>query len=74
MHVRCPYCRHSFTLSRDYLVDAVAKAEEKRQKYHTVECANCRKAIKVPVVQMKRYLPRERPESEESEESAAAES
>lgn len=57
MNVRCSYCRQSFNLSRDYLVDAVAKAEEKRQKYHTVECINCRKAIKVPVAQMKRFAP-----------------
>ena len=57
MNVRCNYCRQSFNLSRDYLVDALAKATEKKQKYHTVECINCRKVIKVPVVQMKRYAP-----------------
>jgi hypothetical protein len=57
MNVRCNYCRQSFNLSRDYLVDAVAEAAEKGQKYHTVECINCRKAIKVPLAQMKRYVP-----------------
>ena len=57
MNIRCNYCRQSFNLSRDYLVDAIAKADEKRQKYHTVECINCRKAIKVYVPQMKRYAP-----------------
>ena len=58
MHVRCSYCRHSFNLSRDYLVEAVNKAVEKRQKYHAIECANCRKLIKVPLRQMQRYMPR----------------
>lgn len=57
MNVRCNYCRQSFNLSRDYLVDAVAEAAEKKLKYHTVECINCRKTIKVPLAQMKRYVP-----------------
>jgi hypothetical protein len=57
MHVRCSYCRHSFNLSRDYMIEAVAEATEKRQKYHAVECINCRKLIKVPIAQMKRYVP-----------------
>ena len=57
MNVRCNYCRQSFNLSRDYLANALAEATEKKQKYHTVECINCRKMIKVSVVQMKRYAP-----------------
>lgn len=64
MNVRCNYCRQSFNLSRDYLVDAVTKATEKKQKYHTVECINCRKAIKVPVAQMKRFAPEDSAEDE----------
>jgi hypothetical protein len=64
MNVRCNYCRQSFNLSRDYLVEAVAKATEKRQKYHTVECINCRKMIKVPLLQMKRFVPK--PSAEDS--------
>ena len=58
MHVRCSYCRHSFNLSRDYLVIAVAEAEESRRKYASVECINCRKMVKVPVAQMRRFVPR----------------
>lgn len=68
MNVRCNYCRQSFNLSRDYLADALAKATEKRQKYHTVECINCRKAIKVAVAQMKRYAPEE-PSAEDGAEA-----
>ena len=62
MNVRCNYCRQSFNLSRDYLADALAKATETKQKTHSVECINCRKMIKVPVAQMKRYLPEPRSE------------
>jgi hypothetical protein len=57
MHVRCNYCRHTFNLSRDYMIQALLEAKEKGQKYHAVECINCRKLIKVPVVQMKRFVP-----------------
>ncbi len=59
MNVRCTYCRNSFNLSRDFIVSAVAEAEEKRQKHVNVECIKCRKIIKVPVKQMKRFLPRQ---------------
>ena len=67
MHVRCSYCRHTFNLSRDYMAQAVAEAAEKRQKYHSLECINCRKQIKVPVAQMKRYVPEAEPTEEEPE-------
>jgi hypothetical protein len=59
MHVRCTYCNQSFNLSRDYVAEMVARAEEKGHKYHQVECINCRKMIKVPVEQMRRALPDE---------------
>lgn len=67
MNVRCPYCRTSFNLSRDYVAQAVAEAAEKRQKYHGVECFNCRKVVKVPIVQMKRFVPDTPPAESETE-------
>ena len=67
MNIRCNYCRQSFNLSRDYLEAALVKATEKNQKYHTVECINCRKVIKVSVAQMKRYAPETEPSAEEAE-------
>jgi len=66
MHVRCSYCRHSFNLSKDYMTQAVSDAAERRQKYHGAECPNCRKLIKFPIKQMKRYLPREVSKSKDS--------
>lgn len=65
MHVRCSYCRHTFNLTREYIAEAVAEAAEKGQKYHSLECINCRKQIKVPIAQMKRYVPE--PADEETE-------
>ena len=57
MNVRCPFCRTSFNLSRDFVTQAVAEAVEKRQKHYGVECIKCRKVIKVSVSQMKRFVP-----------------
>ncbi|MCP5097670.1 MAG: hypothetical protein GY943_19155 [Chloroflexi bacterium] len=71
MHVRCTFCRQSFNLGRDYVVDAVAKATEKKHKFHQVECISCRKMIKIPVVQMKRFAPRPKQEEESEEQSSA---
>jgi hypothetical protein len=66
MHIRCSYCRHSFNLSRDYISQAVSEADENKQKYSSVECINCRKQIKVPVSQMRRYVPTTEKSDEES--------
>ena len=66
MHVRCSYCRHSFNLTREYIAEAVAEAAEKGQKYHSLECPNCRKQVKVPIAQMKRYVPEPTAEAQES--------
>lgn len=58
MHVRCSYCGHSFNLGRDYIAQAVGEAVEKRQKAHGIECPNCRKLVKVPIKQMRRFVPK----------------
>lgn len=68
MHVRCSYCRHAFNLGREYLVEAVAEAAEKRQKYHAIECPNCRKLIKIPIKQMRRFVPRPEAKAESEPE------
>lgn len=73
MNVRCNYCGHSFSLSREFMVMAVPQALEKRQKSVVVECANCRKQVKVPVRQMQRFVPRPAPDApEESPEESEA--
>ena len=57
MNIRCHYCNQNFNLGRDYIVQAIAESEEKGQKYHGVECIHCRKLIKVPLSQMRRFVP-----------------
>ncbi len=58
MNVHCQYCRNAFNLSRDFMAEAVAEADEKRQKYHPLECPKCRKTIKISVSQMRRFVPK----------------
>ena len=73
MHVRCQFCNHSFNLSREYVVQALARAEEKGHKYHGLECTNCRKLIKIPLAQMRRAVPEEVVEEAEEEETEVEE-
>ena len=58
MNVRCNFCGSSFNIGRDHLIQVVAEAKEKKQKYHAFECVKCRKLVKVPVKQMQRFVPR----------------
>jgi hypothetical protein len=66
MNVRCNYCGQNFNLSREFLIQAVAEATEKRQKSYAIECFNCRKQIKVSVARMQ-PLVRAAGETEEPE-------
>ncbi len=66
MNIRCTYCSQSFNLGRDYVIEAYKDASDKKQKYHQVECINCRKQIKVSLKLMKRYVPRQKPAEEEA--------
>lgn len=61
MNVRCPYCQHANNLPRPYMEQALVEAAEKKQKTHNVECINCRKTIKVPIKQIRRFVPKTPP-------------
>jgi hypothetical protein len=42
----------------------LAQTLERGQKYHAVECINCRKQIKVSREQLERFAPQETPAEE----------
>lgn len=65
MDVRCPSCGATFTISKDYLAQAIVKAEKKKHKYHAVDCIRCRKQVKLPINDMRRFAA---PPAEEEEE------
>jgi phage FluMu protein Com len=57
--VRCQRCSKMFSLSRDLVVTALEEVEQKGEDYYTVECPNCRHAVKVPRRDLERMRPRE---------------
>ncbi|MCA9983316.1 MAG: hypothetical protein KDE59_03440 [Anaerolineales bacterium] len=56
MNIRCTSCRRDFNLSQDWLQYAIEKADAKKHKYFNADCPHCRRAVRVPVDQMKRNL------------------
>lgn len=55
MQVRCQKCGWSFTLSRDAIANIMEEVEETKPTHYTLDCPNCRQAIKVQVRQIRRY-------------------
>jgi len=67
MNVHCQFCRNSFNVGREFIGEAVAEADEKRQKYCAMECPKCRKLNKVSIKQMRRFVPKPANPEEEVE-------
>jgi hypothetical protein len=59
MQVRCQRCGFMFTLSRDALAAALEEIGKTPTKHYNIECPKCRRQIKVPVKQMRRFQPRQ---------------
>jgi hypothetical protein len=43
---------------------ALEEATEKKLKYYQIECGKCRRGIKVPVKQIRRFAPRPEPKED----------
>ena len=59
MQVRCQRCGFMQTMSRAALESALAELEQTPAEHYNVECAKCRRQIKVPAKQLQRFRPRE---------------
>jgi DNA-directed RNA polymerase subunit RPC12/RpoP len=59
MQVRCQQCGFMFTLSREALAAALEEIEKSPAKHYTIECPQCRRQIKVPVREIRRFQPRQ---------------
>jgi hypothetical protein len=46
-----------FTLSREALTAALEEIEKTPTKHHNIECPKCRRQIKVPVKEIRRFQP-----------------
>jgi len=59
MQVRCQRCGYMFTLSREAVATALEEVKQTQAKHYNVECAKCRRLIKVPVKNLQRGQPRQ---------------
>jgi hypothetical protein len=47
-----------FTLSREAVAAALEEVEQSRARHYDVDCPKCRRQIKVPVKNIRRFRPR----------------
>ena len=57
MQIACQWCGHRYTMKREAVAEAVAKAETEKASHHIENCPKCRKVLKIQVSQLKRNLP-----------------
>lgn len=55
--VRCQRCGHMFTLSRDLVAAALEEMRGKELQHYTLECPQCRHAVKVQRSDLERMAP-----------------
>jgi len=73
MQVRCQRCGWMLTLGREAIAAAVAEAQQSHEQHHVVNCPHCRRAIKVPVAELRRRLPANYPLPEIAQPAANSE-
>ena len=59
MQVRCQRCGYMFTLGRQAVDAALEEVKQTQAKHYNVDCAKCRRQIKVPVKDLQRAQPRQ---------------
>ncbi len=57
MQIRCQWCGWTYTMPRDALLYAVAKAQAEKAIHHVENCPKCRHALKIQVNELKRRIP-----------------
>ena len=58
MQARCQRCGYMLTLGREAVAAALEEIKETQARHYNVECAKCRRQIKIPVKNMRRGQPR----------------
>ena len=54
---RCQYCSWAFQMSSDAVTAALAAADATQARHHVEHCPRCRKALKIPVDQLRHHAP-----------------
>jgi hypothetical protein len=54
---RCQYCSWAFQISSESVAAALAVADATQARHHVEHCPRCRKALKIPVDQLRHHAP-----------------
>lgn len=57
MPIKCQWCGWSYTMGREALLLAVAKAQVEKTTHYIENCPKCRRAMKIQVAELKRRVP-----------------
>jgi phage terminase large subunit GpA-like protein len=57
LNAKCFHCGKSFALDMDLAAAWLEEHKEERPKHYPAQCHFCRRVIKMPVKQLRRYLP-----------------
>ena len=57
LNVKCFHCGKSFAMDTDVAAAWLEEHKEEHPKHYTAHCHFCRKAIKMPIKQLRRHLP-----------------
>ena len=61
-NTKCFHCGKSFALDMDLVAAWLEEHKEEHPKHYSAQCHFCRRVIKVPVKQLRRFLPAEQEE------------
>lgn len=54
---RCQYCSWAFQISPESVAAALAVADATQARHHVEHCPRCRKALKIPIDQLRHHAP-----------------
>lgn len=57
LNVKCFHCGKSFAMDTDVAAAWLEEHKEERPKHYTAHCRFCRRAIKMPIRQIRPHLP-----------------
>ena len=61
-NTKCFRCGKSFALDMDTVASWLEEHKEERPKHYPAQCHFCRRVIKVPIKQLRRFLPKQEKE------------
>ena len=63
LNTKCFHCGRSFALDTDVAAAWLQEHKDEHPKHYPAQCHFCRRVIKVPIKQLRRYLPAQQEKS-----------